>query len=273
MPSYGTGYRPRSPWGAGAGQSMVARLVLANIVVFIVQSLVPAVTPLFSLVPRFVVERLWVWQIVTYMFLHGSFGHLFWNMLMLWIFGGAIEAAWGPRTFLRYYLFCGIGGALASFVFSYHALTLGASGAIFGLYLAYAMMFPDSTIYLYFLVPVKAKYLITGIALLQLASGLSGPSGIAYFAHLGGMAAGLVFFREHVARMLRHRFGARRRWMAAQRDARRRPPEREATEADNVDSILDKISEKGWENLSATERRILENYSRRYGNRGDGPDA
>lgn len=272
MPAYGPGYRPRSPWGGSGAHSMVARLVLANIVVFMLQNLVPGLTTVFSLVPRYVVERLWVWQIVTYMFLHGSFGHLFFNMLMLWIFGGAIESAWGPRPFLRYYVFCGIGGALASFVFSFNALTLGASGAIFGLYLAYALMFPDSTIYLYFLLPVKAKYLIAGIALLQLVSGLSGPSGVAYFAHLGGMAAGLVFLREPVVRMLRHRFGARRRWMAARREAERRPDPR-PPEADNVDSILDKISEKGWENLSATERRILENYSRRYGGRGDGPDA
>jgi len=255
-------YNPRPVWGPSMFQSMVAKIVAANVVVFLLQNMIPAINYFFALTPRFVVERLFVWQLFSYMFLHGGFMHLFFNMLMLWIFGSTIESVWGPKQFLRYYVFCGIGGAVASLVFNYNAHVVGASGAIFGLYLAYAMMFPNNLIYLYFMFPVKAKYLVMGLAVIQLANGLSGPTGIAYFAHLGGMAAGLVFFRAQVLRHLRFTSGAKRRWGAYQNQRRNDDQEREQ---DNVNSILDKISEKGVRNLSSTERRILENYRKRHG--------
>jgi membrane associated rhomboid family serine protease len=238
---------------------MVARLIAANVVVFLLQSLFPVITLYLGLTPRLVVERLWVWQLGSYMFLHGNFIHIFFNMLMLWMFGTTIERVWGPRHFLRYYLVCGLGGAVASIFFNYNNLIVGASGAIFGLYLAYAMMFPDHRIYLYFLIPVKAKYLVMGIAAFQLLNGLTGPQGIAYFAHLGGMAAGLLFFKSEVLQRWRFKAGPRRKWRQYM-DERQREPRTE--EQGNIDSILDKISEKGYENLSEVEKRILDNYSR-----------
>jgi len=243
-------------------QTMVGRIIAINVVVLLLQGVSPAIDYYFALTPQLVVQRLYVWQVVSYMFLHGGFMHLFFNMLMLWIFGPTIEAVWGSRQFLRYYLICGVGGAVAMMLLSYHSRVVGASGAIMGLYLAYAMMFPDSRIYLYFLFPVKAKYLIMGLAVLQLVNGLSGPSGIAYFAHLGGMATGLFFFRAQVLNWFRFRTGARRRWDHYKRERNEQESRREQ---DNVDSILDKISDKGVRNLSSTEKRILENYRRRHG--------
>jgi membrane associated rhomboid family serine protease len=240
---------------------MIGRLILVNVGVFLLQNLFPAFTSMFALQPRQVVENLYVWQIVTYMFLHGNFfPHLFFNMLMLWLFGSTIESVWGGRHFLRYYLFCGIGGALFGMIFNYDGGILGASGAVFGIYVAYAMLFPDSYIYLWFLIPIRAKYLVAGIAAFQLINGLTGPSGIAYFAHLGGMAAGLLFFRSQLLQRARFNLGARRRWNAYMKDRRSRD---EQQETDNIDSILDKISAKGYDNLSTTEKRILENYSRK----------
>jgi len=245
---------------------MVAKLIAANVVMFLLQQLFPIITLYLGLTPRVVVEHLWVWQLGTYMFLHGGFIHLFFNMFMLWMFGATIEAVWGPRHFLRYYLICGLGGAVASIFFNYDSLIVGASGAIFGLYLAYAMMFPNHRIYLYFLFPVKAKYLVMGIAAIQLFNGLTGPAGIAYFAHLGGMATGLLFFKSDVLKRWRFKSGPQKKWQQYMND---RQGESSAADQGNIDSILDKISEKGYDNLSEVEKRILDNYSR---DRRDGPE-
>lgn len=253
-------YRPRPVWGQSFATTMIGRLILINAAVFLIQNVFPAFNPLFALVPRYVVERFYVWQLVTYMFMHGSFTHLLWNMFMLWIFGSTVESVWGGRNFLRFYILCGIGGAIFAMIFSFNGIVVGASGAIFGLYIAYAVMFPESYIYLWFMIPVKAKYLIAGLVIFQLVAGFAGPSGISYAAHLGGAAAAALFFRRELMQRLRFKMGPQRRWKAAMKDRRKREQEQEN---DNIDSILDKISAKGYENLSTTEKRILENYSRR----------
>jgi len=254
-------YYERRPLGGGSFTSgVVGRLILANAAVYILQMILPnRFTDLFSLTPRLVVENFYFWQVFTYMFLHGGFAHIFFNMLMLWLFGSTLEMVWGGRRFLNYYIACGIGGALFSFIFDYNHLILGASGAIFGVYLAYAMIFPNNYIYLYFLFPIRAKHLITFLALFQLAMGFAGPEGIAYFAHLGGMAAGLLFFRREIAgSRLFYRFKSRRT-MSSGRRRTKNPVQDDA----NIDSILDKICAKGYDNLSATEKRILDNYSKK----------
>ena len=145
-------------------------------------------------------------------------------------------------------------------LFNYDASVIGASGANFGLYLAAAMLFPDAYIYVYFVLPVKIKYFVIGITVMQLAYGIAGGSGIAYFAHLGGMVAGLPFFRDEIAR----KFGwsARPKRGPTWRPRFGVPKRRDGDAAGKIDSILDKISAKGYENLTPTEKRILENYSR-----------
>jgi membrane associated rhomboid family serine protease len=251
----------RPVWGQPLANSMIGKLILANIVVFFLQYVFrPHFSNILALSPRSVIESFTVWQMFTYMFLHGGFMHLLFNMLMLWLFGSTLERIWGSKQFLRYYIVCGFGGAVFSLVFSYNNYVLGASGAIFGLYLAYAMMFPDNHVYLYFLVPVKAKYLVAGLAIFQLVQGISGPSGVAYFAHLGGMAAGLFFFRDTLSRKFMGTRTTRRRWNAFTQQRQQKQEEGENT---NIDSILDKISAKGYDKLTTTEKRILENYSRK----------
>jgi hypothetical protein len=147
--------------------------------------------------------------------------------------------------------------------FQYDASVVGASGAIFGLYLAVAMMFPDASVMLYFVIPVKVKYFVIGLAILQLANGIAGPSGVAYFAHMGGMLAGLILFRKEILRRLQFSQGPQKQWKAYVKEERRRDEQRQSEDNDNnIDSILDKISAKGYDNLSPTEKKILENYSR-----------
>lgn len=246
--------------------SAVGRIIVATVAVFFLQNLVPAVNQWLALTPRLVVEHLYLWQVVTYMFLHGSFWHLFFNLIVLYFIGNMVESAWGARRFTRYYLVCGIGGGLLHMLMQFDASVIGASGAIFGLYLAAAMLFPDNTVYLYFLIPVKVKYFVMGLAVLQLANGIAGPTGVAYFAHMGGMLAGLLFFRGEIVRHLRFATGPRRKWKSYLAE---RPRRDRTGHTDNIDSILDKISAKGYENLTPTEKRILDNYSKQQRNQSE----
>lgn len=176
------------------------------------------------------------YQLITYMFMHANFQHLFFNMFALWMFGSVVENYWGPKRFLIYYFVTGIGAAVVQMAVNYfqiahleasmsqeqinlvlnegynaivnhqnfvdlpmaqlnalyHTSTVGASGAVFGLLLAFGMLFPNSMIYMYFLFPIKAKWFVIGYGALELYSGISGSSdGIAHFAHLGGMLFGI----------------------------------------------------------------------------------
>jgi len=154
------------------------------------------------------------WQIITYMFMHSTtdFGHIFFNMFALWMFGSAIENVWGGKRFLLYYLITGIGAAVLHYLivtyqihyvwnltdFQYYFAInqfniVGASGAVFGILLAFGMMFPNSMIYIYFLFPMKAKWFVIIYGALELIYGVAGSNdGIAHFAHLGGMLFGLI---------------------------------------------------------------------------------
>ena len=160
------------------------------------------------------------YQLITYMFMHGNFEHLFFNMFALWMFGNTLENIWGSKRFLLFYMLCGIGAGLCQEVVQYIQYatslaqydnvsfgngqlismadylnllnTVGASGAIYGLLLAFGMMFPNSMIYLYFFVPIKAKWFVIGYAVIELVSGFIGGGNVAHFAHLGGMLFGLI---------------------------------------------------------------------------------
>lgn len=139
-----------------------------------------------------------VWQLVSYMFLHAGFSHIFFNLFALWMFGQAIENYWGTKRFTIYYFLTGIGAALLHMlVGAGGAPTLGASGAVYGILLAFGMMFPDRPIMLLFPpIPIKAKYFVAGFGAIELISGLSRTnSGIAHFAHLGGMLVGFVLIK------------------------------------------------------------------------------
>jgi membrane associated rhomboid family serine protease len=227
------------------------------------------------------------WSPFTYMFLHGGFWHAFTNMLVLFFFGPPLERAWGGREFVRFYVAAGIGGALFSLLLVQLIGTptvIGASGAIFGVLLAFALTWPDAPIYLWFLFPVKAKYFVGFIAFLTLYAGLSGArDGVAYWTHVGGLATGFLYLRygDRISwrvGALRRRLGRRgpRPVASAPREGRPKGPSRrprrgrdgEGDRLDEVDRILDKIRETGIESLSDKERRFLDDMSRRY--RGSG---
>lgn len=134
-----------------------------------------------------------IWQPFTYMFMHGGLDHLVFNMFALWMFGYVLENFWGTQRFLIYYVLCGLGAAVVSMLLPGFHVTLGASGAVYGILLAFGMMWPEERIYLYFIMPIKAKWFVIGYAVLELFEGVFRSSdGIAHFAHLGGMVTGFI---------------------------------------------------------------------------------
>ena len=156
------------------------------------------------------------YQLFTYMFMHANFEHIFFNMFALWMFGNTLENIWGSKRFLLFYIICGLGAAVSQEVVQFIDFemrtdwqglailndgmrevlntwnTVGASGAVYGLLLAFGMLFPNSRIYLYFLFPIKAKWFVIGYAVIELLSGFFTSGNVAHFAHLGGMLFGLI---------------------------------------------------------------------------------
>ena len=183
----------------------VRDLIIANVVIHLMLFLAgPEATlkiqELFALDPERVLKHLWLWQPLTYMFLHhqGDIMHLIFNMLMLWMFGGDLERRWGVSRFLRFYLICGAGaGAITCLVnalLGLQSATIGASGAIFGLLMAFGMVFPNRVVLFLGLFPMKARTMVALFAVLQIwAVGGFRSSGIAYFAHLGGMIVAWLY--------------------------------------------------------------------------------
>ena len=175
-------------------------LLLANVAVFFLGRLLGgSLFGAFALWPIGSGE-FWPWQIVSYAFLHGSFEHLFFNMLGLWMFGAELEQVWGQKRYLQFYFASVVAAALTQLLVNAllgsMAPTIGASGGLFGLLLAFAMVFPNRIILLFFVIPMKAKYLVALYGLVELYQGVYiMNSGVAHFAHLGGMLGGLLTIR------------------------------------------------------------------------------
>ena len=174
-------------------------LLLINVAVFFLLPLVgPGFESAFALWP--LGPNFMPWQVVTYAFLHGSFNHLFFNMLGLWMFGSELERVWGNKRFLQFYAASVLAAAVAQLIVTSVMgsvyPTVGASGGLFGLLLAFAMLFPNRIILLFFVIPMKARYLVALYGLLELYQGVYVMnSGVAHFAHLGGMVGGLLMIR------------------------------------------------------------------------------
>jgi membrane associated rhomboid family serine protease len=209
--------RPRNPGLSYSGffPNGVKWLLISNIALFVVYYFASTfgygrIFIPFSLIPGEVLQHLAVWQLFTYMFLHdpSGFGHILFNMLTLWMFGADLERAWGTRKFLKYYFLCGVGAGIcvviANLLFSnnLYTRTIGASGAIYGLLLAFGMLYPDTQVLFSFLFPIKAKYfvMILGAIAFMSSFGASG-GGVSHVAHLGGMIFGYLYLRSKKSRI------------------------------------------------------------------------
>ncbi len=268
----------------------VKRLLIANTAIHLLVVLAAAVAgdgarffvwQWFGFVPA--ESFLKPWGVVTYMFLHGDLWHLLMNMLVLFFFGPPLEQRWGSSRFLKYYFICGLGGAALSFVFAFDTSVIGASAAIYGLMLAFAWYWPNAPIYFWGIFPIKAKYLVGFFFVLTFFSAVGGAAGgVAHFAHLGGLLAGLIYLRtdgkwgdglnslkkaarvERLAIVPREDKGQEQAEGSRRRTSRRAGATMEEKELlDEVDRILDKISDSGISSLTDDERRVLDEVSRR----------
>src|SRR5438105_3653482 len=202
----------------GGWTPAVKTLVIACVVAFFLTFIdsrtgSPSFISKFGLTPADVTQRYFLWQIVTYIFLHGGFFHILFNMFGLYMFGSELEATWGTREFTKFFFLCGIGGGLASVLVSPQSLStiIGASGAIMGLLVAYGVLFPNRLIYLYMIIPIQAKWFVIIYGAINLLSALSvSNSGVAYVTHLGGMLFGFVYLKG--GRMLFDFRGRYERW-------------------------------------------------------------
>ena len=205
-------------FGPGPLTPAIKAIVAANVAVFVVWYFQRAVEVPLWMNPQDVVHGQ-VWRLATYMFVHGGFFHILFNMLALWMFGVELERTWGSRYFLKYYFVCGVGAALTTVLLSflpgifgqqlYLSRTVGASGAVMGVLLAYALYFPNRPIYMYFVFPIPAKYFVAIIGAISLLSSMGGGGGIAHTTHLGGLVAGYLYLkggRIHLLSEVKYRY-------------------------------------------------------------------
>lgn len=272
----------------------VRRLIIANVVVFLAELAIPQAVVLLELTPRLVLTR--PWTVVSYMFVHDprSLWHILMNMLMLFFFGPPVEQRLGSDRFIRFYLLCGLGGAVLSFLFAYQDSVIGASGAVMGVMVAFAMFWPEAPVYIWGILPVKAKWLVGFLVVLDLYPAFTGRGGnIAHFAHLGGVVVAFAYLKWLDSRR-RGAFGGtgggggggggfdslRRKLSGKGASSKSGGPVRPAHRAtdraiharrkeeerllDEVDRILDKISSEGMSSLTPDEKRLLDDVSRKY---------
>ena len=236
------------------------------------------------------------YQFITYMFMHGNFAHLFFNMFALWMFGNSIENVWGPKRFLIFYFVCGIGAGLTQELVQYIQLsdivehyqyvnlgnrsipvddylnmltTVGASGAVYGILLAFGMMWPNSRIYIYFAIPIKAKWVVIIYGLLELFSGFSSVDNVAHFAHVGGMLFGflLIMYWRYQMGDWRPKFKMKFKKDDDQDNGRPMSDwdynQKRADDDKRTDEILDKISKGGYDSLTKEEKEFLFKQSKK----------
>lgn len=247
--------------GPGALSPFIKLMLIANLGIYILQNMWPELTYLAGLTPsRFFSEfPNLIYQPLTYMFLHGGFGHILFNMFALWMFGTEIEFSWGSKSFGRFYLLGGLSGAVLTLMVNPEQSVpmVGASAAIYGILIAYWLMFPQRMLYIYMVVPVKVKYAIPGMMLLGL---LFAGASTANMAHLGGAIFGFVYLKANL-RLLK--FGSGLNNLRYRRKTAKLAKKRQQADdvMKRVDIILDKINEIGIENLSKSERKFLEEAS------------
>jgi len=250
-------------------------LIISNVVIFFLGWLLPELNRYLvvygGLVPQLFTKNLFLWQPVTYMFLHGGFMHIFFNMFALWMFGTELEQQWGTKFFLQYYFITGIAaGILSALVQPASQIPIiGASGAIYGLLLGFALMYPNRIVYLNFLFPIRVKYFVMIFAAIELFASMGGrslESGVAHFTHLSGMLFGYLYllWRQH-----RHKSSSGSKpkkkivfhWGSKTKDYTKRSSGKKEhlSEEQELEKLLNKVRLNGYASLTEEEKdRLLE---------------
>lgn len=261
----------RVGFGPGALSPFIKWMLIINVGVWILEYVFPTMIFNLGLVPaRFFSEfPNLLYTVFTYMFLHSTamFGHILFNMFALWMFGTEIEYTWGSKSFARFYFYCGLAGSILTLIVypSQMAPMIGASGAIYGILIAYWLMFPNRKLYIYFLVPVKVKWAIPGMMLLGF---LFSGGNVAHMAHLGGAIFGLAYLKLDWRWLS---FGKKFKNLRYKRQEAKLEKRRQnaVDTMKRIDAILDKINEVGLENISKADRKFLEEASSELSQRGN----
>lgn len=240
----------------------VRTIIIACVAGFFAQLVIPGVTQWFEFVPMYVLMR--PWTVVTYMFMHGGFSHIFFNLLTLFFFGPRVESRLGTNRFTTLFFLSGIAGAVLSFVFTPAAAVVGASGGIFGVMFAFAYFWPREEILIWGVLPVQAWILVAFTVLSSFwFIGMGGGGGIAHFAHLGGLVGAFLYLKliERNAGQFRRKVQAAPKVktdLAALRNVDRTGVH--ALNQEELDRILDKISATGMGSLTMQEKTFLSNF-------------
>ena len=264
-------YYQRTNFGFGRQLTpAVKNILFANGIIFLVsllnRQLFYFLSNNFALHAYDVFYQFKIWQLVTYMFLHGGFWHIFFNMFIFWMFGTELEMEWGSKQFLKYYFICGIGAGILNILLTSsdpnYPGTVGASGAIYGIMVAYALRYPNRPVYIYFLFPVKVKYLVGFLALVSFLSTWNAQGdGIAHAAHLGGMLVGFIYLKYWD-----NFYKLKSIFKQTEKKPRSRvsPTDDEKVEyyRKKIDELLDKINRVGYLKLTDEEKEELEEGSK-----------
>lgn len=270
------------------------KLMLLNGGLYLLQQIFGLIFPgaverIFGLTHIGIFYEFKIWQPVTYMFLHGSLLHIIFNLIALWMFGGELELRWGKKIFLQYYILSGIGAGFFIMImnviiynnYGYSPVTIGASGAIYGILLAYGMIWPNREVLLYFIIPVKIKYLVIGFGLFEFVmtiySAIGAGGAISHIGHLGGLITGFIFIMykrrksENKNKSESMPGGAISEFLKQERLKRKQQEIDRRIKAKNIiDSLLEKIAREGMGSLTHKEKSDLE-WARKhyYPNDGD----
>jgi membrane associated rhomboid family serine protease len=251
----------------------VRRLLIANVIVYLLTSSGAVDWRYLALYPPIILSQ--PWGVFTYMFVHGGFMHILFNMIGLFFFGPRLEMQLGSRPFLHLYLLSGLGGAVLSFVFAWQAAVVGASGAVFGVLLGFAYFWPRERIYIWGILPVEARWLVGVLAAMALYSGFSGAgAGVAHFAHLGGFVGGYLYLRWRKRKYLQQwkPMATPKETLAktAKKGGHREAMRRWSTinvenlhelNREEVQRLLDKAKSAGTGSLTPDERDMLDRFA------------
>ena len=236
-------------------------LVSVNFGIFLLQTIARTegmFFPLFGLVPKLVWSEFMLWQPFTYLFFHGSIWHVLINMFVLWMFGSELERLWGKEHFLKFYFVTGVGAGLVTIIFGLNSMTpiVGASGAVYGVLLAYGLTYPNRTVYLYGIIPIKSLWFVIGIGVIAFMSSFDNVSQISHLTHLSGMMIGYLMLRRPV-RFNDLWFTIRKRTL----EYKIKHEEKKVTQHQEIergiDRILDKINREGFDSLTNEEHDRL----------------
>ena len=239
----------------------IKTLISVNFAIFILQSISSSEIMFFSnfgLVPKLVWSQLKIWQPFTYMFFHGDIWHVLINMFVLWMFGSELERVWGKKNFLRFYFITGIGSGLGTMLFGLQSTIpiVGASGAIYGVLLAYGVMFPNRTVYLYGIIPIKSIWFVIGIGVIAFFSSFNNFTNISHLTHLFGMIIGYLYLKRPVHfRSLW--FSIFKKVLEYKIQNQEEKISRSVEIERDLNSILDKINREGFKSLTQEEEERL----------------